>query len=148
MGSKTILLIEDNVDDEQLVRRALQKNNVMNEVVVACDGEEAISRLFPDKAEGAVRPDLIILDLNLPGMSGLQVLQRIRREDSTRLVPVVVVTSSATDSATRDAYEAGASSFVIKPTDAVEFGETFLNISMYWLLLNVVPDASGLVAAR
>ncbi len=139
MTTKTILLIEDNADDEQLVRRALQKNNVMNEVVVACDGEEALALLQPSDGKAPINPDLILLDLHLPGISGLQVLQKIRQDERTKLTPVVIVTSNESSGQAEALYQNGANSFVLKPTDAVEFSETFLNVSMYWLLLNVGP---------
>mgnify|MGYP000869515536 CR=1 FL=1 len=144
MATKTILLIEDNVDDEQLVRRVLEKNNVMNEVVVACDGEEALGLLHPAGGSGTtpVRPDLILLDLHLPGISGVQVLEKIREDSRTKTIPVVIVTSDESGAHVDSLYEKGANSLVIKPTNASEFSETFLNVSMYWLLLNVGPVPS------
>lgn len=139
--TKTILLIEDNVDDEQLLIRALQKNNIMNEVVVACDGEEAISLLFPEKGDREpISPDLIILDLHLPGISGLHVLEKLRANCSTRYTPVVAVSSNWSVDRATAVYEAGANSFVLKPTDASEFSETFLHLALYWLLVNVNPN--------
>jgi len=145
MSTKTILLIEDNVDDEQLVRRALQKNNVMDEVVVACDGESALDLLYPtsDSGKEPVIPDLIILDLHLPGISGLQVLQQLRGRAATKLTPVVIVTANEAPGQAEALYEDGANSFVLKPSDPDDFAEAFLNIAMYWLLLNVAPQAKA-----
>lgn len=139
--TKTILLIEDNVDDEQMLIRALQKNNIMNEVVVACDGEEAIRLLFPEEGgRSPINPDLIILDLHLPGISGLHVLEKLRANCRTRYTPVVGVSSNWSVDQSAAVYEAGANSFVVKPTDANEFSETFLHLALYWLLVNVNPN--------
>jgi len=138
--SKLVLLIEDNTDDERLTLRALRKNNVMNEVIVACDGQEAVDYLF---AEGkfvgrdvSLLPSLIILDLKLPKLSGLEVLEKIRAHASTTCVPVVVLTALEDANERRAAYEKGANSFVSKPTDPEEYSEVILQTAMYWLLLN------------
>ncbi len=139
-ANKTILLIEDNIDDERLTLRALRKNNIMNEVVVAYDGQEALDYLFGEGSfsgrDLAVMPSVVILDLKLPRLSGLEVLRRIRGHDSTRRLPVVVLTSSDESSQIREAYESGASSFIQKPTDPSEYSEMVLQLAMYWLLLN------------
>ncbi|MCU0315784.1 MAG: response regulator [Fimbriimonadaceae bacterium] len=132
--NKLILLIEDNPADEQSIRRALEKNNVMNEVVVAVDGDQAVELLYHPTE--AIEPDLILLDWNLPGLHGREVLGRIRSEQITKTVPVVVASGSTPQSEVRLAYELGANSFIFKPTDAMEFYDTFLTISMYWLLIN------------
>lgn len=139
MESKVVLLIEDNPDDERLTLRALRRNNIMNEVVVATDGEEAVRFLFGE-APPAQMPALIILDLRLPGLTGLDLLRRIREEAATALTPVVVLTANADRDSRRRAYELGANSFVIKPTDPDEYSEAVLQIGMYWLLLNEQPD--------
>ncbi len=138
--SKLVLLIEDNTDDERLTLRALRKNNVMNEVIVACDGQEAVDYLL---AEGkfvgrdvSLLPSLIILDLKLPKLSGLEVLEKIRAHASTTCVPVVVLTALEDANERRAAYEKGANSFVRKPTDPEEYSEVILQTAMYWLLLN------------
>lgn len=147
MVSKLVLLIEDDVDDERLTLRALRKNNVINEVIVACDGQEAIDYLFrtgkfQDQGPGAL-PAVIILDLKLPKLSGLEVLRKIRESDSTKLIPVVVLTSSADPRQIEAAFQAGANSYVRKPDNASDYSETVLSVSMYWLILNetaqVVP---------
>ena len=137
MESKVVLLIEDNADDERLTLRALRRNNIMNEVVVAVDGETALKHLHGD--EGATeRPALILLDLRLPGLSGFDVLQKIREHPKTRLIPIVVLTANRDPDAIVKAYEAGANSYLVKPTDPVEYSEVVLQIGMYWLLLNEV----------
>jgi two-component system, response regulator len=138
--TKLILLIEDNQDDERLTLRALRRNNVMNEVIVACDGQEAIDYLFGTGSfagrDLSVMPAVVILDLKLPRVSGLEVLERIRTTDHTKHVPVVVLTSSEDESQIEAAYNAGANSFIQKPTDPGEYGEMVLQMVMYWLLLN------------
>lgn len=149
MTEKTILLIEDNPTDERLTLRALRKNNIMNEVVVAGDGEQALDYLYAtgpyagrDRSE---TPPFIILDMSLPGVSGLEVLQRIRSEPETRLTPVVVLTSQEDPGNVSRAYELGANSYVRKPKDATEFADAILNLCMYWLLLNEPPLRQVLV---
>jgi two-component system, response regulator len=141
--SKLVLLIEDNVDDERLTLRALRKNNIMNEVVVAVDGEEALDYLFGSgKYAGrdlSVMPAVVILDLKLPKLSGLEVLKRIRTNDSTRLLPVVVLTASDDRQQIMESYTLGVNSFIKKPTDPSEFSEMVLQLGMYWLLLNRTP---------
>lgn len=137
--SKLVLLIEDDVDDERLTLRTLRKNNIDNEVVVACDGQEAIDFLFRQgKFADSPRqaPSLVILDLKLPKLSGLEVLQKIRENPATRYVPVVVLTASADPQQVEGAYRAGANSFVRKPDDASAYSDTVLNVSLYWLMLN------------
>ena len=138
--SKLSLLIEDNIDDERLTLRALRRNNVMNEVVVACDGQEAIDYLFGTGSfagrDMAVMPAVVILDLKLPRLSGLDVLRRIRTDDRTKRLPVVVLTSSDDESQIEESYALGANSFIQKPTDPSEYSEMVLQVAMYWLLLN------------
>ncbi len=137
--SKLVLLIEDDVDDERLTLRTLRKNNIDNEVVVACDGQEAIDFLFKlGKFEnsGHENPSLILLDLKLPKLSGLEVLRQIRARETTRFIPVVVLTASSDPQQIDEAYQAGANSFVRKPDDAAGYSEAVLNISLYWLTLN------------
>ena len=144
MGSapenKLILLIEDNVDDERLTLRALRRNNIMNEVVVACDGQEAIDYLFASgKYEGrdtSDHPAVVVLDLHLPRMSGLEVLRRIRASEETKRIPIVVLTSSEDETEIENCYASGANSYIRKPTDPGEYSEMVLQLAMYWLLLN------------
>ncbi len=138
--SKVILLIEDNVDDERLTLRTLRKHNIMNEVVVACDGLEALTFL-----EGRPRhelPAMVLLDMKLPGMSGLEVLQRIRTNPVTALIPVILLTAFEDHTQVEAAYRAGANSYVLKPSDSHEYGEMVMQVVMYWLLLNrSVPNS-------
>lgn len=144
MGSATdnklILLIEDDVDDERLTLRALRRNNIMNEVVVACDGQQAIDYLFASgKYEGRdtmSQPAVVVLDLHLPKMSGLEVLRRIRASKETKRIPVVVLTSSEDEAQIEASYASGANSYIRKPTDPSEYSEMVLQLAMYWLLLN------------
>ena len=143
--SKVILLIEDNIDDERLTLRALRRNNIMNEVVVACDGQEAIDYLFGSGSYAGrdmnVMPAVVMLDLKLPRLSGLEVLTRIRTDERTKRLPVVVLTSSEDEQQVEQAYILGANSFVHKPTDPGDFSEMVLQLAMYWLLLNrTTPD--------
>jgi two-component system response regulator len=147
--SKVILLIEDNIDDERLTLRALRKSNVMNEVVVAGDGQDAVDYLFgAGSHSGRNRdemPSFIILDLKLPKLSGLEVLKRIRSSPETQHIPVVVLTASDEPSKIRECYENGANTYVRKPTDPEEFSEAILQVAMYWLLLNEVAPARATV---
>src|SRR5688572_21969722 len=145
--SKLVLLIEDDVDDDRLTLRALRKNNVDNEVVVSVDGQDAIDYLFrkgKHSGVGATRlPDVIILDLKLPKLSGLEVLRTIRENDATKGIPVVVLTSSDDPKQIDEAFQAGANSFVRKPDDPQSYSDAILNISMYWLILNeTVPSVA------
>ncbi len=137
---KLILLIEDNTDDERLTLRALRKNNVMNEVIVACDGQEAVDYLTGEgKFAGrdtTLLPSLILLDLKLPKLGGLEVLQRIRANESTQFTPVVVFTAMEDIAQAKLALSTGANSFVSKPSESEEYSERILEIVMYWLLVN------------
>lgn len=134
--SHTILLIEDNRDDEDLTVRALRKNKIANDIQVARDGAEALDILF---ADGAELPQLIVLDLNLPKISGLEVLRRIRSDERTRLLPVVVMTSSQEDEDIIQSYSLGANGYVRKPVDFTQFSEAVRLLGLYWLVLNQSP---------
>ncbi len=140
LDSKLILLIEDNLDDERLTRRALQKNNIMNEVILAEDGEKALDYLFGTGnyagRDMGVMPSVVILDLKLPKVSGLEVLKQIRANSATSHLPVVVLTSSEDAAAVEESYKFGANSFIQKPSDPGEYSEMALQVAMYWLLLN------------
>ncbi|HKZ85196.1 MAG TPA: response regulator [Anaerolineae bacterium] len=143
MNQKTILLVEDNPDDEALTLRALKKNNILNEVVIARDGAEALDYLFGAGAYAARdtrnQPAVILLDLKLPKIDGLEVLRRIRAGDRTRLLPVVVLTSSKEEQDLLNSYALGANSCVRKPVDFGEFVEAARQLGLYWLLLNEAP---------
>lgn len=136
MSNAAILIVDDNPDDVELTLRALRKNKVANEVVVAGDGEEALEAVH---GAGAMRPSLILLDVNLPGLSGFEVLERLRGDERTARVPVVMLTSSADDRDVADAYDYGVNSYVRKPVDFTEFIEVARQIGMYWLLVNRAP---------
>lgn len=139
MSGMRIVLVEDNHDDEFLTLRAFKKNNFSNPVTVARDGAEAIEVLLgPDRVEAA----LVLLDLRLPKIHGLEVLERLRADPRTKLVPVVVLTSSAEEPDLRRAYDLGANSYVRKPVDFAEFLEKASHLGMYWLMINHPPPAT------
>ena len=135
MKDSMILLVEDNADDEALTRRALQKNNVKNELMVAHDGQEALDLLF----SGGRLPQVILLDLKLPKIDGLEVLRRLRADERTKLLPVVILTSSNEERDLVSSYSLGANSYVRKPVDFNEFTEAARQLGLYWLLLNEPP---------
>lgn len=140
MSDMVILLVEDNPDDEALTLRALKKNNITNEVVVARDGAEALDYLLGAGKNGqAVRPQVILLDLKLPKIDGLEVLRRIRADQRTKLLPVVILTSSNEERDRLQGYDIGANSYVRKPVDFVQFTEAVRQLGLYWLLLNEKP---------
>ena len=134
LTNKFILLVEDNPDDEELTIRALKKNNIHNEVCVVRDGEEAIDFLFRDDQKKT--PEVILLDLKLPKVGGLEILKRIRSDKRTQMIPVVVLTTSKEDEDVIQSYKLGANSYVRKPVDFVQFTEAVRQLGMYWLLLN------------
>ena len=142
MKTKVILLAEDNPDDVQLTLRALKKSKIMNEVIVAQDGIEALDYLFGtgkyagrDKDE---KPQVVLLDLKMPKMDGLEVLQRIRKDERTKLQPVVVLTTSSEDRDRVESYKLGANSYVRKPVDFNQFAEAVNQLGLYWLVLNEI----------
>jgi len=136
-----ILLVEDNPDDAALTMRALKSHNITNEVVVAYDGVQALDFLFGKEGSSgeAELPAVVLLDLKLPKLNGLEVLQRIRTDERTRLLPVVILTSSDEERDVIDGYRLGANSYVRKPVDFVEFTEAAKQLGLYWLLLNQGP---------
>ncbi len=143
MHDKTILLVEDNADDEKLTLRALKKNNISNEVVVARNGVEALDYLFGTGAYAgrnlSVMPQVVLLDLKLPKLDGLEVLRRIRADDRTKLLPVVILTSSNEEMDRTNGYGLGTNSYVRKPVDFNEFMEAVRQLGLYWLVLNEPP---------
>jgi two-component system response regulator len=143
MREKVILLVEDNPKDEVLTLRALRKSNILNSVVVAHDGAEAIDYLFAPDAGGALKPlpQLVLLDLKLPKVDGHEVLKRIRAEPRTQLLPVVILTTSTEDSDRLDGYRLGANSYVRKPVDFAQFVDAVGQLGLYWLVLNEQPPA-------
>lgn len=140
MSSRMILLIEDNPDDEELTLRALQKSNILNPVTVARDGVEALDFMFCRGAYATrdVRdlPQVVLLDLKLPRLDGLDVLREIRKDPRTRRQPVVILTSSAEEQDLLRGYELGANSYIRKPVDFNQFVEAVRQLGLYWLVLN------------
>jgi two-component system response regulator len=140
MTQRPILLVEDNSDDELLTLRALKKNRIVNDVVVVRDGAEALDYLFGSGAHAgrdmSVQPQVVLLDLGLPRIHGLDVLARIRADERTRLLAVVVLTSSKEDEDILQSYERGANSYVRKPVGFPEFSEAVKTLGLYWLMLH------------
>ena len=134
-----ILLVEDDPDHELLTIRALNKANVANEVRVARDGSEAVDALF---GPNAIRPQVILLDLKLPKIDGLEVLRRIRESDTTRMLPVVVLTSSDEERDLIRSYQLGVNSYIRKPVNFTDFAEATRQLGMYWLVLNECPPTN------
>jgi two-component system, response regulator len=140
MDDKVILLVEDNADDELLTLRALKKNNIRNEVVVARDGSEALDYLFGTGIHAGrdltVMPQIILLDLKLPKVDGFEVLSRVRSSEPTKFLPVVILTTSNEDQDRIRGYGLGANSFVRKPVEFDKFIEAVRQLGLYWLILN------------
>jgi len=141
--SDVILLIEDNLRDIELTLRAFEKNNIKNQVVIARDGEEALDYLFGTGAyenrDTSDLPHLILLDLKLPKVDGLEVLQAIRTDERTRLLPVVILTTSNEQRDRVESYASGANSYIQKPVDFMRFNEAIKELGLYWLVLNLPP---------
>ncbi|HSU76494.1 MAG TPA: response regulator [Burkholderiales bacterium] len=140
MSEKMILLVEDSPDDEELTTRALRQAKIANEIVVARDGAEAVDFLFGEGAyagrDVSRTPAVVLLDLKLPKLSGLDVLDRLRADPRTRLVPVVILTSSSEEEDMLKSYQLGANSYVRKPVDFGQFAQAVSQLGIYWLLLN------------
>ena len=136
--TRLILLVEDDPDHELLTIRALKKSNIANDVRVARDGAEAIELLF---GENALKPQVILLDLKLPKVEGLEVLRRIREDASTRMLPVVVLTSSDEERDVVRSYQLGVNSYIRKPVNFNDFAEATRQLGMYWLVLNECPPS-------
>jgi len=147
MDTKAILLVEDNPDDELLAMRALAKNKVASEVMVARDGAEALDYLFGTGTHAGrdpgARPAVVLLDLKLPKIDGLEVLRRIRADPRTQFVPVVVLSSSNESRDVNESYRLGANSYIRKPVDFAQFSEVVRQLGCYWLLFNEVPNGSA-----
>jgi len=139
MSDKVILLVEDNPDDEALTLRALKKNNIMNQVVVARDGEEALNYLLGPDSSNNLPPQVILLDLKLPKLDGLEVLRRIRANERTKFLPVIVLTSSSEEQDLLNSYDSGANSYIRKPVDFTQFISAVQQLGLYWLVLNQFP---------
>ena len=144
MKSKIILLVEDNPDDRILTVRALKQHNISNEIKEVKDGQEALDYLFGEGEyagrDTSIQPQIILLDLKLPKVDGLEVLQRIRADSRTRRLPVVILTSSNEQQDRISSYDLGANSYVRKPVDFSEFIEAARQLGMYWLMLNEAAD--------
>lgn len=142
-NKKIILLVEDNPDDVALTMRALKQNNITNEMVVAKDGAEALDYLFGTGAysgrDTSITPQVVLLDLKLPKIDGLEVLKRLRADRLTRLLPVVILTSSKEEQDLLNSYNLGANSYIRKPVDFNQFTDAVRHLGLYWLLLNEAP---------
>jgi two-component system, response regulator len=147
MDDKIILLVEDNPDDEELTLRTLKKNNIQNDVVVLRDGQEALDYLFGTgpyrERESSAMPVVIMLDIKLPKVGGMEVLRRIRADRRTRLLPVVILTSSDEERDLAESYQLGANSYVKKPVRFSDFQKAIKQLALYWLILNNAPPNKG-----
>jgi len=143
--ANTILLVEDNADDEELTLRAFKRSKVLNQVEVVRDGAEALDYLFATgvhaERDPKAMPSVILLDLKLPKLSGLEVLRRVRADERTRRIPVVVLTSSNEEKDILSSYGLGANSFVRKPVDFAQFMEAAQQLGLYWLVMNEPPPS-------
>jgi two-component system, response regulator len=147
MDKKIILLVEDNPDDEELIRIALQENKIVSQLVVVHNGAEALDYLFATGAYTgrgpSMAPHLILLDLQLPKVHGLEVLRQLRANNQTRLLNVVILTTSIEEKDVLTGYNLGANSYIRKPVDYTQFTEAVRQLGLYWLVLNVSPPCAG-----
>ncbi|MBD2214146.1 response regulator [Calothrix sp. FACHB-156] len=143
LSNKMILLVEDNPDDEALAIRALRRNHISNEIVVARDGVEALDYLFGTGIHAgrdiSIKPTVILLDLKLPRIDGMEVLRRLREDKRTSLLPVVILTTSSEEQDLLNSYSLGCNSYIRKPVDFLQFTEAVRQLGMYWLLMNETP---------
>lgn len=142
MRKKNILLVEDNPDDVELTLRALKRNNLVNKIIVVNDGAEAVDYLFSDDTcagRGKDFPAVVLLDLKLPKIDGIEVLKRIRSDNRTKMLPVVILTSSKEEQDLINGYQSGANSYIRKPVDFEQFSNAVAQLKLYWLLLNEAP---------
>ena|SRR5579864_8097869 len=146
MNERIVLLVEDNQHDEELILRVLRKNKITNEVVVMRDGAEALDYLFAtgehSSRNSAEQPTVILLDIKLPKIDGIEVLRRLRADQRTKLLPIVILTSSKEETDRLAGYASGANSFVRKPIEFAEFSEAIGQLGLYWLLLNEPPPSA------
>jgi two-component system, response regulator len=146
-GEQTLLLVEDNPDDVELTRRAFARSNIINQLVVVTDGEEALHYLFATGPyagrDPRALPHAVLLDLNLPKIGGLEVLRRIRAGETTRRLPVIILTTSREERDIVTSYDLRANSYVRKPVDFAQFVEAARQLGLYWLVLNEQPPVTG-----
>jgi two-component system, response regulator len=141
MNSNPIVLVEDNPDDAELTLRALKKSKILNDVRVARDGAEALELLLPGNEEKRLKAALVLLDLKLPGMDGIEVLRRLRDDPRTHLLPIIILTTSKEQEDLLNGYRNGCNSYIRKPVDFLEFVAAVQQIGLYWLMLNEAPAA-------
>jgi two-component system, response regulator len=139
MTTRTIMLVEDNPDDEILTLRALKKNSILNDIVVARDGAEALEVIFAKASSGEPLPGLILLDLKLPKVDGIEVLRQAKADPRTKMIPIVVLTSSKQERDIVESYELGVNSYMLKPVDFGQFTEAVRSLGLYWLVYNQAP---------
>ena len=143
MNDKSILLVEDNPSDVELTKRAFKKSSVVNNLIIVNDGQEAIDYFFgTGQFEGrdtSIQPTVILLDLKLPKIDGITVLRRLKSDELTRKIPVVVLTTSSEDSDLEACYELGVNSYIRKPVDFIQFAEVVSQLGLYWMVLNEIP---------
>jgi two-component system response regulator len=137
MPDETILLVEDREDDVELTVRAFRRAGINNKIIVARDGVEALALLLPEDGGTPLRPTIVLLDLNMPRIGGLEVLQRLRAEPATRLLPVIILTTSAEEQDIIDGYDFGANSYVRKPVRSEEFVKAAAALGVFWLSFNI-----------
>jgi len=141
MENRIIMLVEDNPDDVELILRVFKKHTIMNPIVVARDGAEALEHLMGPKAYDPSEIGFVLLDLKLPKVDGLEVLRRLRANEKTKLLPVVILTSSREDKDLIECYRLGTNSYVQKPIDFNQFSEAVKQVGLYWLIINVQPPS-------